>query len=361
MNRPFWIIILSLVIGGAAGILTSAITNNHLSEYSLRLVELTEPLRLSQERPRNFPKNFEAALAEVKTKAQPGVVEFYLKKTGQSSFDAVGKPVMFGLVLTSDGWLVTHPSVGQTISSTHIVVQNNIYQAEQIISDSVSGAVFVKIDARNLPVVAFGEGFDATLGEQVFLLPGCESVLSTRITQITHGDRLQQESDQAIRRLQLDYHSTSKLSGAPVVNLAGEFIGLAVVNPQDEVVILPNNIFLPSFSTLLRQNKIVRPSLGVKYVDLSRAIGLDSGIHRDHDYGALLWDNFYDPVPYGSAAALAGLKANDIILSIDGQPLNNQRTLAERLLEYQPNDIVTLQVDRGGEILNVIVTLQTQR
>lgn len=366
MNRPVWsnlvqTIFLSVIIGGAAGVLTSAVTNNYLSEYSLQLAALTEPLRLSQERPRNFPQSFAEAAVEVKAKAQPGVVEFYLKKTGRVSFDAVGDPAMSGLVMTSDGWLVTYPALGVSLNSTHIVIGNESYQAQKIVSDPATGAVFVKIDGQNLPVVAFGDGFAVEPTEQVFILPGRASILSARIMQITHGSDLQRESDQPERRLELDLDSNLKIYGAPAANLAGEFIGLTVVNQKNKIEIIPSNLILPAFTSLLHQARIDRASLGVKYVDLSAAVGLADDLRRHYDHGALLWDNFYAPVPYGSAAALAGLKVNDIILSIDGRPLNNQRTLAELILDYQPDDVVSLQIDRAGEVQEILVTLQSQR
>lgn len=359
MNRQDWanlvrLIVLSAVIGGSAGILTSALTNNYLSEYSLQLAELTQPLRLSEQRPRNFPQSYEEAVSEVKTKTSPGVVEFYVNKTGQAVFDTVGQPVMYGLVLTSDGWMVTYPAPGQSISVAHIVVQDESYLAQQIISDPTTGAVFVKIDAQNLPVVAFGEGFALETGDQLFILPGADALQDARVIQISRGTAWPQKSDVAARRLVLDL-DYPPANGAPAANLAGEFIGLLSGRQ-----VLPGEIILPAFTSLLHTQKIERASLGVKYVDLSQAVGLDESTARGHEAGALLWDNFYAPVPYGSAAALGGLKVNDIILSVDGQLINNQRSLSEYLLDYQPGDTVTLSVDRAGEDLDLTVTLQAQ-
>lgn len=365
MNRPIWsnliqTLILAAVIGGTAGILTSALTNNYLSDYSLQLAELTKPLRLSEERPRNFPQSFAEAVSEVKAKAQPGVVEFYLNKTGRVSFDAVGEPIAYGLVLTSDGWLVAYPPAKQSIGSTHIVIQKDSYPAQKIVNDPVSGAVFIKIDAQNLPVVAFGHGFDVQTGEQVFLLPGSDSLLSARVSRLAYGPDLIQESDRPERRLVLDHLPGRTLSGAPAANLAGEFIGLAATDAVWGTVIIPNEIILPAFTSLLRAGEIKRASLGVKYVDLSQAAGLSPDLARQHESGALLWNNLYAPVPYHSAAAAGGLKVNDIILSIDGRPLNSQRSLSEYLLDYQPGDIVHLSIDRDEQTLKLPVTLQAR-
>jgi hypothetical protein len=78
MRTPSWshtsrIIVFSLLIGGVSGVLGTAVTYNYLSNYTYQLNQLTEPLRLTQERPRALPESYEESLTRREERAHPAV------------------------------------------------------------------------------------------------------------------------------------------------------------------------------------------------------------------------------------------------------------------------------------------------
>lgn len=90
--------------------------------------------------------------------------------------------------------------------------------------------------------------------------------------------------------------------------------------------------------------------LGVRFSVITAALATERGLSVQE--GALI-EQVYD----GTPAAEAGLEAGDIITAVDGDPVDQQRTLRERLLAYDEGEVVTLTVLRGGEELSVDVTL----
>ncbi|MBL8118113.1 MAG: PDZ domain-containing protein, partial [Anaerolineae bacterium] len=91
--------------------------------------------------------------------------------------------------------------------------------------------------------------------------------------------------------------------------------------------------------------------LGVEFLVLDDQVAAENNVSQTE--GALL-----TTIIDGSPAATAGLKVNDIITAVDGDKVDQERTLRDRLLAYEPGDTVTLSVLRGDETLDVEVTLE---
>jgi S1-C subfamily serine protease len=92
--------------------------------------------------------------------------------------------------------------------------------------------------------------------------------------------------------------------------------------------------------------------LGVQYVTLNAEEAQERGIEQTE--GAYVIDLLPE-----SPAAQAGLQVNDIITAVNGDVLDAERTLPDRLAAYEPGDVVTLDVLRGGETLQIAVTLES--
>lgn len=348
-------IVLAIIIGAGSGVLATALTTNYLSEYALQIGEYTQPLRLAEERPRTYPETLEEALEEVELSVLPGVATFYPLSTQNAVHYFPEQAVLSGVVMTSDGWILTQSHSQLVSGGLAVVVQGTSYVIDEIVEDTVTNSVFVKVDADHLPVLAFGPGFDVQLGDQVFLTPDSGRIYTTVVNQFDWGSALLRSSDEPSRRLLVSESVTEEVIGAPVSNLAGELVG--VVDDVDEVTVsvLPIDALLPAFNQLLSTDVIDRSALGVSVVDITHTIGLSDELTRGYAYGALLYGTA--SLPYGSAGSEAGLLSGDIILSVDGQVVNGARSLDEYLLEYQSGDEVQLSLDRGGEVMSLTALL----
>lgn len=340
-------IVFSILIGGASGVLATALTTSYLSDYAIELGELTSPLRLSQERPQVFPETYKDAVFNMRDRVSPATTRLYsANPTGSGGGYTDADVIAQGAVLTSDGWVMFMPSGDIVIDETlRVGVGSETYAIERIANDPVTGATFVKTEGGDLPVLAFGEGVNVKPGDQLFAFPARNAIHKTSLQRIDLQNGEVVSADSPRRRLVLD-SAQQPPSGTVVTNIGGDLVGVVTQATDDNPRVLPLETILPSFRSLLRDGEVARPWLGVEVVDLRGFVG--SGTEQyELKTGALIPDE--TSIEPDSPAEVAGLRAEDIILEVDGRPLNGVHTLDELLIQYEPNDSITLTVVRDGE------------
>jgi len=349
-------IVFSILIGGASGVLATALTTNYLSDYAMELGELTSPLRLSQERPQVFPETYEDAVANVRDRVFPATARLYPANPLTPANGYTREEVVVqGAVLTSDGWVMFMPSSDTVITeSMRVGVGTDTYPIERVARDPVTGVAFVKSEAGDLPVLAFADGVNLSPGDQLFAFPGQRAIHETALQRIDLQRGKVVSADSPRRRLILD-SAQKPPSGTVVTNVGGELVGVVTQEIDGNPRVLPLDTVLPSFRSLLREGAISRPWLGVDVVNLREYVGSDNERY-DLETGALI-PNEASIAP-DSPAAVAGLRAGDVILEVDGRPLNGEHTLDELLVEYEPGDSALLTVVRGGEERELNVKLE---
>jgi serine protease Do len=325
---------LSIVLGFGAGVLGCALAYGYLSDYARMLGEYTAPARLSDELPRSTPTTYADAVHDVTDAALPAVATLY-------PVGSFASPIASGAVLTSDGWIVTMMEHLPNLVGDVAVVGGKPYSITHYADDPATGAVFVKIDVSNLPVFAFGSGFDLVPGDQLFAAPSGSSLFSTTFVQ-AHWEPGALSSDVPERRLMLGNATLGSRLGSPVVNVRGELVGLIEGSRDNMALVLPTDGILSAFNAVLRDGNATRASLGVAATDLSRNLGLSESDTLGLSQGALLLGS--SSVKKGSVAADAGLVPGDIIVSVDGTPVDARRSLDEFIVTRAPGDIITLRV-----------------
>ena len=297
-----------------------------------------------------MPQSYGEALSAVRERALPSVVQLYRRAPDRVFLSA--EPVARGAVLTSDGWMVVFGVSVQDVKGLIPVIGQQTSAIEQSVVDPTTGAIFIRVKENGLSVMSFGSGWDTTIGQQVFVLSGREEIRFTEVSAISHGDNGALSSDIPSRRFSLADSVDRQFIGSPVVDTAGELVGFVEANGYS---VIPLQALLGAFDGFLKDGKVSRPSLGLNVVSLSDHVGLTEELTRGFSSGALVYGK--RGVTAGSAAAKAGLKNSDIILSVDGQSVNATRSLYEYISRKRPEEEVTLSIDRAGERLEVKVIL----
>jgi len=162
-------------------------------------------------------------------------------------------------------------------------------------------------------------------------------------------------SDQFDKKIALADVLSSSFSASPVVNLAGEVVGIITeVDNESLTSVVPINQFRSIMLDVLRDSEIIRPVLGISYIDLAHASGLQISRPDNIIAGALVYQQ---PIA-GTPASNAGINASDIIISVNQEPLSEQLSLAQIILQYQPGDDVDLEIFRNGELIQVTAVLE---
>ncbi len=370
------VVILAMVFGFSAGIVGQIVADVYIDPW--RDIYTTQDFYPSTNTAPNIPElrrverflgieqDFEVSKSVAKV--GPALVGIYQKKnSGSDALSQIYLPsdlIANGFVLTSDGWLVSHQQALKNFTDKEIVVSydQNIFAVEQMIVDSVTGVVFLKIPANNLGIVILGDSEETTLGQLSLVLNDLGRVMVVNVIDSDYQDQLSTNdfiftSESYNSSLLVSKGITDQYLGSPLVNLGGEVVGVIYeIKDNGEALAVPINQFKSIILDILRSNIIKRPFLGVTYIDLAKSVGLDDELTDNLNRGALVYK-----LPGRNTPAFdAGLKTGDIILSVDGQLVDAGSSLAELIQQYQVTDEVNLEFSRDGTVFNESVMLSIQ-
>jgi serine protease Do len=290
-------------------------------------------------------------------KALPAIVSIYRyrkfspKETASLlESDYLGR----GVIVTSDGWIMTSLGVTPLVASDYYVVdsENNIYVSESVKQNKKIGVSYLKIDENNLPVIEFSSKKDLIKGQNVVLFGEDGNILASRIKNLvtlknqTIGNFLH-SSETFYNYIYLQNSVDSEFFGTPVINLEGKMIGL-VVDQQGTVI--PIDYTFEALRLLDSDKQYAAPYLGITYYDLSAL--LDPTIEMKK--GAKI-----SKTGIASDSPAKGiLLPGDIITKVENEEINHNKTLSELIAQYQSGVELNFTVMREDEELVVSVELK---
>jgi S1-C subfamily serine protease len=180
--------------------------------------------------------------------------------------------------------------------------------------------------------------------------------------QIQASDAEQTSAETLRNLIQTDAAINPGNSGGPLVNSAGQVIGInTAVSTQAQGLgfAIPIDVAKPIMQQAIDGEELARPWIGVYYTALSPAIAETEGLSVE--YGALIGSatDGQGGIFPDSPAEEAGLQDGDIITAVDGEPITAEADLATLILPHAPGDTVTLRVVRGSSTTEIEVTLGT--
>lgn len=304
-------------------------------------------------------------ISAVYDKVKKELVGIYKKKEASANaLDGVYSQNDFisnGFILTEDGWIVTIIDISRNFKKESIVIVRglSVYPVEKTIIDPYSNVVFIKISAKDLPSVKLGSLDDSNVGQNILAVSYANGIVPTNIKNIDW--RLSQETAQFIE-------STEKISeflltkdefdkyfgGGVVVNLDGDVIGIITNQKNDTNIntVISSNILQQAIDGVLQKEKISRPVLGIKYIDLSRAVGLKNQ-RSTLEKGILVWEA---PLP-STPAGIAGIRAKDIITQIDGANISGIKSFSSIMQEHAVGNKTIFTILRDNKEIKIEVVL----
>jgi serine protease Do len=237
--------------------------------------------------------------------------------------------------------------------------------------DPVLDVAFVKINATGLPYLQLDDSDTLQVGQSVIAIGNAlgefkntvsVGVVSGLSRSITAGDETGQ-TEQLDKVIQTDAAINPGNSGGPLLDLAGNVVGINVAVVQGSSNIgfaLPINSVKNAINSFEKTGKISRPYVGIRYIDITADVKAKNNLSVD--YGILVQRGATASevaVIPGSPADKAGIVENDIILSVDGQNIDQDHDFSNLIRSKSVGDTVQLGVLSKG--LQKTVTLKLEQ
>ncbi len=305
-------------------------------------------------------------------KVSPAVVSITTKTEGTDFFGRVieREGAGTGFIITTDGLIVTNKHVVSDENSTYTVATTDgkKFDAQVKARDAFADLAILKIEATGLPVVELGDSDSLEVGQWVVAIGNALGQFqnSVSVGVVSAKDRRldNQGSTELTGLVQTDATINPGNSGGPLVNLKGQVIGIntAIASTTGSSIgigfAIPVNSVKKAIDSVRKTGKITRPMLGVRYVPLDAVIAKELGLKVENG-NLIVGEGVRAPgVLPGGPAEKAGLQERDIILELNGERLDGDKSLASVLNNYSPGEVVTLKVLRADKELTMKVTLE---
>ena len=308
----------------------------------------------------------EGSIAEVANRLAPAVVSILVE--GRSSSVSAGT----GMIITSDGYILTNKHVVDGARSITIITDNNdTYENVKLVgTDPTNDVAILKVNAKDLPTVTLGDSKTIIIGQQVIAIGNALGQYQNTITSgiisglgrsLTAYSSDYSMSEELSDMIQTDAAINAGNSGGPLVNAAGEVIGIntAVSSEGSNLgFAIPISSVKGLIKSVIEEGRVTRSYAGVRYFNITPDIAIEYDLPVTS--GAYLFtDSSESAVIEGSPAADAGLETGDIITKVNGISIGRSGSFSSLLGEYAPGDTVQLEILRDGETKTLKLTLGT--
>ena len=317
-------------------------------------------------KPSKLLADYSAAMEDLARSASPAVVQIRVQRLAPlgkedaqhagfvTEQDATGS----GVIVDAEGYIITNAHVVQSARRIDVRVMQSdergqephghVIPAKLVGLDREVDIAVVKIECPNLPTLSFLNSDNLRQGQLVLAL-GSPLALQNSLTHgIVSATYRQLKPESPMVYIQTDAPINPGNSGGPLLDIEGRIAGINTMiysesgGSEGIGFAIPANLAKDVYQRLRKDGRVRRGAIGVLTDTITPTMGAALGLNRDS--GVILSD-----VEERSAAEAAGLEPGDIILSIDGKAMRDQRDMALAVFQRSPGDELTMEIQRGKE------------
>ena len=321
----------------------------------------------------NMASFVEGSVADIVDKIYSSVVSIVTEVKTVSYFGqtSTGEAAGTGVIVTSDGYVLTNKHVIDGASKISVVLDDGTtYKDVEVAAvDPLNDVAFLKIkDVSGLTAATLGDSKTITVGQQVIAIGNALGQYQNSVTSgiisgtgrsLTATDSTGTLSEKLTDMIQTDAAINSGNSGGPLVNAAGEVIGINTANGSGTDNIgfaIPIAAVKGMLSQLTESGKASRSYIGVYTVEITPELAKEYNLPVNE--GVYLYNSAkYSAIIKDSPAEKAGLKDKDIITAVNGVKIGSAGSLSTLIGEYKPGDTVQLTVIRDGKEIAINITI----
>lgn len=299
-------------------------------------------------------------------KVEYSVNSIFYRSFGQSSSTAEAEGS--GIIISEDGYILTNNHIVNTSSSSSyyevgkatkvsVFLYNDKteYEAKIIGTDEQTDLAVIKIDKTGLTAAELGNSDEIQVGEFSMAIGnplGMQSSVTAGM--ISAVNREVSDSDgKTYKLIQTDAAINSGNSGGALVNSKGQVIGVNTLKLSGTGIegmgfAIPINSTKDIYSQLIQYNKVKRPYIGIRGIDLTEELAKANN---------LVTGVYVQSVEDFSAAQKADVRNGDVIIEADGQKITKMEELNEIKNKHNIGDELKIKINRNGEEKEITLTL----
>ena len=292
---------------------------------------------------------------------------------GNPAVVAIQSSTGSGVILSEDGFIVTNAHV--VSGATQIQVQLSSFdgipgqsvlrrqgrrlKAEIVGIDLETDLALLKVESTGLPALQLADSEEVRQGQLVLAFGSPFGLENSVSMGIVSSVARQLEPESPMIYMQTDAPINPGNSGGPLVDVEGRVVGIntMIFSPSGASAGLgfavPSNIVASIVEQLQEHGVTSRGEIGIQAQTITPELAEGLGLERD--FGVVLSDVFL-----GGSAYNAGVLIGDIVLSLNGKPIENARQLMVNLYGQLPNQLVRLELLRDGESFSPSVTVRAR-
>ena len=253
-----------------------------------------------------------------------------------------------GFIVSPDGMILTNAHVVRDASEVTVrLTDKREFRAKVVGTDPQTDVAVLKIEASNLPTVRLGEPSRVRVGEWVVAIGSPYGFENSVTAGIVSAKARSLPDGTYVPFIQTDVAVNPGNSGGPLFNLKGEVIGInsqiysRTGGYQGLSFAIPIDLASRIQDQLVRHGKVTRGRIGVTIQEVNQSLAESFGL--DKPAGALV-----SSVDRNGPAGKAGVQPGDVILKVDGKPVERLIDVSGIVAEHRPGTTVRLEVWRKG-------------
>lgn len=358
-----FLILLGTLIGVVGGGVMGGVVGMYVARNNAQQLNSPVPQEIKAVMPgqppvvQNLTVNASSELIDTVSRVEPAVVTVITGNSG--SFGGGPQASGSGVIISQDGHVVTNNHVVEGSSTVSVIYSDGTrVNAAVVGTDPLTDIAVLKVNGSVPAYVPFGDSSALQLGEWVIAIG---SPLGNYRGSVTVGviSGLNRKVSPQEGLIQTDAAINHGNSGGPLINLAGQIVGINTLVVRDSVggapaeglgFSVPSNTVRSVAEQLIARGKIEYPFIGISYTEVTPQVASEMGLSTNH--GVMVTQ-----ITSNSPAAAAGLQTQDIVTAIDTNQIDEDNSLRSILFRYRVGDKVTLTVERGGQSIRLELTL----
>jgi serine protease Do len=280
-----------------------------------------------------------------------------------------------GVILTADGYIATNAHVVQGArrlrvqlpvseraarqSKSVVKPAGTVLDAKLVGVDRETDVAVLKIDAKDLPYLAFANSRELRQGQLVMAFGSPLGLQNSASLGVVSAVARQLKADSPMIYIQTDASINPGNSGGPLVDMSGRVVGLNTMilsqsgGSEGIGFAIPSDTLLNVYNQIRKEGHVHRGQIGASVETITPLLA--AGLQLPQDWGVLV----ADVIPDGPADK-SGLHPGDIVLSLNGRAMENARQLEVGLYRFPVGDKVSLEVLRGADRLTMDVAVTAE-